>query len=448
MPRNLRLSPQDALAAFPSIIYKVFGAGTLAVVFHAALILVFCITVFTLCVVCAILEECVPRRVPAQSMSSTAPPASSAPAKHLEQTIVDGVPVPSLFSIIKQRQSDKTGTLASLVQESYSSPGQVSRTKKAFDKFPSRGRKQPSPAPAVHSRPRLDTNSLDRRVALAQILANGVAALNSSQDVFAPQATSSPSSSPPRMCGRTLPPRLLNLAAGSQSGFASDPFLSRAHPTGYPVLPPVGHQVAVPPFSLPSLSQGVKIFKQGPINNQFHTVAIPMDVFKQHLAARQQSDKAPASAASSVQAPQSPASPTPVKLKAADASPRSKTTPADWPKPTPTASVADKTTRAPLAPLSGNVPLSTRGKSDQDWVVTSRTKQKRSPARPSKKGQDARHAGEPSGIKVEIKATDSSAADTGKEKRTRSSNRTRGRRGGKENKNGSATQKVAPVASV
>ncbi|THH31972.1 hypothetical protein EUX98_g2238 [Antrodiella citrinella] len=392
-------------------------------------------------------------------MSLEAPsPAVMSPDKS-EEVATTEVPVPSLFLAIKRQQIDKTGPLASLLQEPYSSPGQVSRSRKAGLRFSPKSRTRPASAPTVNARSRLNTQTLGRRVALAHLPNYGYPILN--QNGFpagpitqSPQQGSS-SSSPPRVCGKSLPPRLQNLAAAS-GNFGSDP---RMKAFSYPFVPP---GLSLPPGmsstrSFSQAAQSVNLFKQGSLSNQqYHTVAIPLDVFTQQIAQR-----VPGSisfppvrpVAKEARTPQSPQTPTPFKTKASEgSSPIRKQSNA--PKPFDTAGTS---TRPPLASVSSNVPGSSRTrqpaasnriKDGQAWSVALRGKPKVKPGQATKvhdqRRPDARRqmAQDPS--------RPASKASEDKPKKTNAngaSRRIRGKRG-KENRDPAAQAKVTVVASA
>ncbi|KAH8099801.1 hypothetical protein BXZ70DRAFT_941115 [Cristinia sonorae] len=318
MLRLLRFTQQESLANLPAMIYRVVGAGTLALVFHAALVLVFCTTIFVLCVTCAVLDDCFaqPKKIPE-------PQASSTPRRRERVITIAGVPVPSLFTTIQQQQITKTGILAHIMKEPYSSPGQVSRSRKGTPTI-ARARVRHNSAPVENARPRLNTATLGRRVALAQLSGNTASDFN--QNGFLAQSAPASgffsklslrrpaSSSPPRMFGKSLPPRLQNLAAATsrQEYFSSDMFLRGLPAHMRPLVPPgLSLQNDSIPLHLPQLnmaSHPVNVFKQGTVNSQY-TVAIPMDVFTQHLVSRAQASApfAPTNPAPPMrEAPQSP----------------------------------------------------------------------------------------------------------------------------------------------
>ena len=204
------------------------------------------------------------------------------------------------------------------MHEPYSSPGQVSRSRKTGLKFTPRSRTRPISVSGGKGRPRLNTMTLGRRVALSQLPDNGASTSSAPPNLSSLQSSSgaSPvshraaSTSPPRVCGKPLPPRLLNLTAAQQSGLGSDVFMSGLPPVTYPLVPPVPLPpgLAFPPSSLTqaTVPPFVNLVKQGSLNHQFHTIAIPMDVFTQQLVHRTPSDSFGPSTNSAAGASKSP----------------------------------------------------------------------------------------------------------------------------------------------
>lgn len=200
---------------------------------------------------------------------------------------------------IQQQQVAKTGTLASFMQEPYSSPGHVSRSRKTGLKFSPRNRPRPASASAANVRPRLNTKTLSRRVALSHQPSSASTSsprqnasfsqTSSASSPLTKVSTQHSSASSPRVRGKSLPPRLLNLANGSRSGSTgSNIFLHHLPPFTYPLVPAAlpGVCSSLPSLQRSSAAQSVNLFKHGTLSSQYHTVAIPLDVFTQQLAFR------------------------------------------------------------------------------------------------------------------------------------------------------------------